>query len=226
MPVTKLGRLVQDGKIASLEQIYLFSLPIKETGIIDYFFKGESLKDEVMKIMPVQKQTAAGQRTRFKAFVIVGDFTGHIGLGVKVASEVATAIRGAIASAKLSLVPIRLGFWGTKIGAPHTVPVKVHGKCGSVIMRLVPAPRGTGLVAPVAIKKVLTYAGVKDVYTNSSGSTKTLGNFVKATVAALESTCKYLTPDLWTPTHFSASPYQEYSQYLRDIKGGKKAGGH
>ena len=142
------------------------------------------------------------------------------------ASEVATAIRGAIASAKLSLVPIRLGFWGTKIGAPHTVPVKVHGKCGSVIMRLVPAPRGTGLVAPVAIKKVLTYAGVKDVYTNSSGSTKTLGNFVKATVAALESTCKYLTPDLWTPTHFSASPYQEYSQYLRDIKGGKKAGGH
>jgi len=151
----------------------------QETGIIDYFFKGESLKDEVMKIMPVQKQTAAGQRTRFKAFVVVGDFVGHIGLGVKVASEVATAIRGAISSAKLALVPIRLGFWGTKIGAPHTVPVKVHGKCGSVIVRLVPAPRGTGIVAPVCVKKVLNYAGVKDVYTNSTGCTKTLGNFIK-----------------------------------------------
>ena len=29
MPVTKLGRLVKDGKIKSLEEIYLFSLPIK-----------------------------------------------------------------------------------------------------------------------------------------------------------------------------------------------------
>ena len=29
IPVTKLGRLVKDGKIKSLEEIYLFSLPIK-----------------------------------------------------------------------------------------------------------------------------------------------------------------------------------------------------
>jgi hypothetical protein len=29
MPVTKLGRLVKDMKIKSLEEIYLFSLPIK-----------------------------------------------------------------------------------------------------------------------------------------------------------------------------------------------------
>lgn len=29
VPVTKLGRLVKDGKIKSLEEIYLFSLPIK-----------------------------------------------------------------------------------------------------------------------------------------------------------------------------------------------------
>mgnify|MGYP000930229508 CR=1 FL=1 len=28
-PVTKLGRLVKDGKVTSLEEIYLFSLPIK-----------------------------------------------------------------------------------------------------------------------------------------------------------------------------------------------------
>lgn len=53
------------GKIKSLESIYLFSMPVKECQIVDYFL-GPSLKDEVMKIMPVQKQTRAGQRTRFK----------------------------------------------------------------------------------------------------------------------------------------------------------------
>jgi hypothetical protein len=53
------------GKIKSLEQIYLFSMPVKEYQIVEHFL-GPSLKDEVMKIMPVQKQTRAGQRTRFK----------------------------------------------------------------------------------------------------------------------------------------------------------------
>ncbi|OBS80775.1 hypothetical protein A6R68_21028 [Neotoma lepida] len=58
IPVTKLGRLVKDMKIKSLEETYQFSLPIKESKIID-FFLGASLKDEVLKIMLVQKQTLA-----------------------------------------------------------------------------------------------------------------------------------------------------------------------
>ena len=57
--------VVRQGKIKSLEQIYLFSMPVKEYQIVEYFL-GSALKDEVMKIMPVQKQTRAGQRTRFK----------------------------------------------------------------------------------------------------------------------------------------------------------------
>jgi small subunit ribosomal protein S2e len=134
---------------------------------------------QVMKITPVQKQTRAGQRTRFKAFVVVGDCDGHVGLGVKCAKEVATAIRGAIILAKLSVIPIRRGYWGNKIGQPHTVPCKVTGKCGSVTVRMVPAPRGAGIVAARVPKKVLQFAGIEDVFTSSRGSTKTLGNFVK-----------------------------------------------
>lgn len=183
VPVTKLGRLVQDGKIKSMEEIYLFSLPVKEYQIVDMFLP--KLKDEVMKIMPVQKQTRAGQRTRFKAFVAVGDFDGHVGLGVKCAKEVATAIRGAIILAKLSVIPVRRGYWGAALGEPHTVPSKVSGKVGSVMCRLIPAPRGTGIVAAPASKRLLQLAGVEDCYTQSKGSTATMGNFLKATFAAV-----------------------------------------
>uniref|UniRef100_A0A2K5CQG7 Small ribosomal subunit protein uS5 n=1 Tax=Aotus nancymaae TaxID=37293 RepID=A0A2K5CQG7_AOTNA len=179
MPVTKLGRLVKNMKIKSLEGIYLFSLPINESEIID-FFLGASLTDEVLKIMLAQKQTRAGQRTRFKVFVATGDYNGPVGLG-----EVATAIRGVIILAKLSIVPMCRGYWGNKIGKPHTIPCKVTGCCRSVLVRLIPEPRGTGIVSAPVPKKLLTMAGIDDCYTSARGCTATLA---KATSDAISKT--------------------------------------
>jgi small subunit ribosomal protein S2e len=88
------------------------------------------------QIKPVQKQTRAGQRTRFKAIVVIGDSEGHVGLGIKTSKEVATAIRAAIIIAKLSVLPIRRGYWGTNLGEPHSLPTKESGKCGSVTVRV------------------------------------------------------------------------------------------
>lgn len=84
----------------------------------------------------MQKQTRAGQRTRFKAIVVIGDSEGHVGLGIKTSKEVATAIRAAIIIAKLSVLPIRRGYWGTSLGDPHSLPTKESGKCGSVTVRV------------------------------------------------------------------------------------------
>ncbi|GFE55656.1 40S ribosomal [Babesia ovis] len=222
VPVTKLGRLVAAGLIQSIEQIYLHSIPIKEYQIVDYFFQptmtDKKLADDVVKIVPVQKQTNAGQRTRFKVFVAIGDFDGHCGLGTKCAKEVATAIRGAIISAKLSLIPVRRGYWGNMIGEPHTVPMKVSGKCGSVRARLVPAPRGTQIVGAPTTKKLLAFAGIKDCFSCSSGSTKTRGNFLKAVFAALSATYGYLTPDLWRQVKLQPSIYEEFSSFLNSGK--------
>ncbi|CAK0829477.1 unnamed protein product [Prorocentrum cordatum] len=162
VPCTKLGRLVKEGKITSIEDIYLHSLPIKEYQIIDQFFAPGTLKDEVMKIHPVQKMSSAGQTNRFVCYVLVGDNNGHIGLGSKCSKEVATAIRGGIIAAKLSLIPVRRGYWGNKIGLPHTVPMKVAGKCGSVRVRLVPAPRGSSVVGSPVMKKMLAFCGIQD----------------------------------------------------------------
>lgn len=205
IPLTKLGRLVKKKKINSIEEIFYFSLPIKEQEIVDFFLQSE-LKDEVLKIMPVQKQTHAGQRTRFKAFLVVGDYSSHIGLGIKTGKEVAIAIKGALVIAKLSLIPALKGFWGEKIGKPHTIPMKVTGKCGSIRLRCVPAPKGTGIVAARIPKKLLTLAGYQDVFTVSEGQTRTFGNFAKATFDSIYLAQKFITPDLWLKSELVKNP--------------------
>jgi len=176
-----------------------------------------------MKIMPVQKVTSAGQRTRFKCYVAVGDGKGHIGLGLKTAKEVAIAIKGAIINAKMNVVPVRRGYWGFKSGLPHTVPCKVSGKCGSVRVRLIPAPRGSGIVASLIPKKLLNMAGIEDVYSSSTGHTRTRGNLAMAVYYALSKTYSFLSPELWTPTVFTSSPLQEHTDYLAKAKAVKSA---
>lgn len=199
VPRTNLGRLVNLGIITKLEEIYYHSIPIKEFEIVDRLLalNNKTLKEECMKIKSVQKATKAGQRTRMKAVVAVGDEDGHVGLGSKCAKEVQGAMKGAIIAAKMSLIPVRRGYWGNKIGNPHTLPVKITGKCGSVRMRLIPAPRGTGVVGAPATKKMMMFAGVSDVFTQSRGNTDTMENFVRACFDALYKSYCYLTPDLW-----------------------------
>jgi hypothetical protein len=62
----------------------------------------------------------------------------------------------------------------SRAASPHQVPTKLTGECGSVLVRLIPAPRGAGIVAARTPKKVLQMAGIEDCYTCSRGSTKTL----------------------------------------------------
>ena len=78
-----------------------------------------------------------------KCVIVVGDSDGHIGVGSKLAKEVQLAMKGALLAAKMNLIPVRRGYWGNKIGNPHTLPTKITGKCGSCRMRFIPAPKGT-----------------------------------------------------------------------------------
>ena len=76
--------------------------------------------------------------------------------------------------------------WGeaiavTRLGSHIQFLVRLLGS-----VRMVPAPRGAGIVVARVPKKVLKFAGIDDVFTSSRGSTKTLGNFVKVCL------CPYL----------------------------------
>lgn len=209
--------MVKSGLIDNIVDIFRFSIPIKEQEIVDKFLAG-SLKEEVMEVKSVQKQTQAGQRTRFKAYAIVGDEKNYIGLGWKCHKEVQGAIKGAVTMAKLNLIPVRKGYWGNKIGATHTIPCKVTGKSGSVKVRLVPAPRGTGLVAPPVTKKLFNFAGIHDIYTKTEGSTRTRGNFVKAAFAAIKAAYEFNAPEFWGKSVTVEHPFVVHRVFLENEK--------
>lgn len=185
VPKTRLGKLVVEGQVASMEEAIRSGLPIREPQIIDMLLP--DLEDEVLDINMVQRMTDSGRRVKFRATVIVGNRNGYVGLGQAKDVQVGPAIRKAIDAAKLDITYIRrgCGSWECACGLPHTVPYEVTGKAGSVSVTLIPAPRGLGIAAGSTATKVLEKAGIKDVWTKTSGTTRTTLNFAKATFDAL-----------------------------------------
>jgi small subunit ribosomal protein S5 len=189
VPRTKLGELVQQGLI-TLDKIFANNLVVKEKEIIDVLLP--QLREDVVTIKMVQQMTASGQRSKFKAVVLVGA-DGFIGVGSAKSREVGPAIRKAIDRAKLSVIPVLRGCGSGECGCGHThsIPFKVEGKCGSVRIRLIPAPAGVGLACADKMKQVLRLAGIEDIWSKSFGDTRTSENLVKATFDALKNAHKY-----------------------------------
>jgi len=196
-PTTRLGKMVQEGQITSLEEIFTQGLKIQEPEIVDMLLSG--VQQEVLNINLVQKQTDAGERSRFKALVVVGNEDGYVGLGAGKARQVRTAIQKGVIDAKLNLIPVRrgCGSWECGCGNPHSLPFKVIGKRGSVVVHVIPSPRGLGLVAGETAKIILRLAGIKDCWIRTFGSTRTIPSFAYATYDALRNTYRIVTPSDW-----------------------------
>src|SRR3990170_2640539 len=197
VPKTRLGKLIQEGKITSIEEVFLSGLKISESQIVDALLP--DLQEEVININLVQKQTDAGEKSRFKAIVCVGNRDGYLGLGGGKASQVRNAIEKAAADARLNIVPIRrgCGSWECGCGRGHSVPFQVEGKCGSVRVVVVPGPRGLGLVASEVAKVIMGLAGVKDLWMRSYGSTRTVPSYAYAIFDGLSKTYTLITQADW-----------------------------
>lgn len=196
-PRTRVGRLVKQGIITSIDEIFQNNYKIKEREIIDLLLP--NLKEEVCDINMVQRQTDAGQQSRFKATVLVGNGDGYVGLAYSKNREIGPAIRKAMSVAKLKIIPVKrgCGSWECGCGGDHSIPYKANGKCGSVRVELKPAPRGVGLAAADTAKLVLRLAGVEDIWSHTRGKTRTTTNMAKAVIAALKNMYRIMSPEDW-----------------------------
>ncbi len=188
VPKTELGHLVFEGKITTMSDALSTRLPLREPEIVDILLP--DLMDEVLDINMVQRMTDSGRRVRFAATVVVGNGDGFVGLGRTKGKEVGPTIRKAIDVAKLQIIEIKrgCGSWQCGCGQPHSLPFEVRGKSSSVEVFLRPAPRGTSLATGDISKKILTLAGVQDVWGMTKGHTKTTVNYAFAVFDALKRT--------------------------------------
>jgi small subunit ribosomal protein S5 len=197
IPRTKLGNMILEGKISSIEELFMEGLKIRESEIVDVLLP--NLQEEVINIGLVQKQTDAGEKSQFRAIVVVGNRNGYVGLGSGKARQVRSAIEKAAVDARLNITPVRrgCGSWECGCGKHHSMPFQVQGECGGVEIVLIPGPRGLGIVASEAAKVILGLAGVKDCWTKSYGSTRTVPSFAFAVFDALKKTYLLVTPEDW-----------------------------
>jgi len=200
VPKTDLGKLVKSGKLKDIDKILAEHKKIVEPEIVDTLLhldqdllligqaKGKFGGGKRRAWRQTQKKTMESNVTSFSCMAVVGDKNGHVGIGLGKAKETLPSRSKAQRNARLNIMKVTRGFeTKEEPGAkPHTVPFVVEGKCGSVELKLIPAPRGTGLVIGDECKKILRLAGIEDVYSMTKGQTRTVFNFANACIAALK----------------------------------------
>ncbi|MCD6557796.1 MAG: 30S ribosomal protein S5 [Candidatus Aenigmarchaeota archaeon] len=201
IPTTELGQAVMRGEITSIDEIFARGLKIKEPGIVDKLLP--NLESEIILIggspgkgggirrTPTKKTARmhkSGRRFKVSAVVVVGNRDGYLGIGKASAVEHVPAIEKATTEAKLNIIPIKrgCGSWECGCGEKHSIPFAVEGKRGSVRVILKPAPKGVGLCVNDEMKKIISLAGIKDIWSKSFGNTRSRVNASFAVFNALK----------------------------------------
>ncbi len=199
-PRTALGRSVKEGKITDIDSILDRNIPILEPEIIEMLLpncesdllligqaKGKFGGGQRRVFRQTQKKTAEGNKPNFATCAVIGNKNGYVGVGYGKSKETVPARDKASRRAKLNIKRIRrgCGSWECGCKEPHSLPYAVEGKCGSIRLRLIPAPKGKGLVAQREVQKILRLAGIQDVWSKVFGNARKTLNVAYACVDAL-----------------------------------------
>jgi small subunit ribosomal protein S5 len=199
-PRTSLGKKVKDGEIKDIDNILDRGIKIMEAEIVDTLLPG--LESDMLFIgqakgkfgggkrrvfRQTQKKSPEGNKPKFGTYAVIGNRDGYLGLGYGKSKETVPAREKALRNAKLSIMKVRrgCGSWACGCKTPHSIPYAVDGKVGSSYIKLMPAPKGAGLVVEIECAKMLQFAGIKDVYSRTDGQTRTRVNLLKACMKAL-----------------------------------------
>lgn len=136
----------------------------------------EFLEERIVEIKRVSKKTKGGNSIRFTALVVVGDKVGKVGYGLGKALDVTSAISKALQRAKNRMIAVNF--------YENTIPHEVVEKYKSSKVKLMPSPKGSGIIAGGAVREVLSVCGVKDVSAKILGS-NSKQNVVICTIKAL-----------------------------------------
>ena len=200
-PKTELGKLVKEGKIKDIDEIFESGRKILESQIVDMLIpdlqmdlimigqaKGKFGGGKRRFWRQTQRKTAEGNVPSFACMAVVGDGRGHVGIGIGKARETLPAKEKALREAKLSLIKVArgCGSFDCSCSDLHSIPFKTEGKVGSSIIKLMPAPKGTGAVIDDECKKIMRAAGIKDIYSMTFGQTRTKINLAMACYQALK----------------------------------------
>lgn len=134
------------------------------------------LNETIVNIRRVAKTVKGGRTMRFSVTVVVGDGEGHVGMGLGKAIEIPEAVRKATEDAKKKMIYV------PTVGT--TVPHDIVGIFGAGKVLIMPARKGTGVIAGSSVRTVLEAAGLKDVRAKSLGTSNT-GNMARATLEGL-----------------------------------------
>jgi len=201
IPKTKLGNDILKGKYKSLDELLEKGKVILEPEIVDTMVP--DLKQEVIYIggspgkgggirRTATKRTArmhkSGRRFKLTAIIVIGDEKNIVGLGKASSREHRIALEKATDQAKLNVIRVKkgCGSWECGCGGDHSIPFSAEAKHGSVKVKLLPAPKGVGIVADKASKKMLNLAGIRDVWVKTSGNTRARGNLIYAVFQAMK----------------------------------------
>ena len=202
-PKTALGKRVQSEEITDIITILDDGLPILEAEITDLLIpdlevdllligqsKGKFGGGKRRAFRSTQKKTKEGNKPKFDTYAIAGNKNGILGMGHGKAKETVPAREKAARNARVNLIRVRrgCGSWQCNCRTPHSLPFKVEGKCGSVIVQFMPAPKGTGLACEEELRKMLRMAGIRDVWSKTFGKTESRVNLVNAAFEALRKT--------------------------------------
>lgn len=142
----------------------------------DSFEKKDDIEKKTVAINRITKVVKGGRNMRFSALVVVGDKKGKVGVGMGKGAEVSIAIEKATTDAKRRLYDIAM--------KETTIPHEVVGRFETTKVIMMPAPKGTGIIAGGSVRSVVELLGVNDITTKLYGSNNPI-NCVKATLDGL-----------------------------------------